>query len=117
MTFFAFVPYILYYFIVISEPSSVEEVTVDDISETSAIVKWSDAPGDKTHYLITVTPSSGVNVKSSHVRGSTNKRQSRLSGLKPDCTYEVNIVTRNGDRLSLPTEVKFTTSRRNGTGA
>lgn len=82
---------------------------VKDVTDTSALVSWSQpvAPADRVTmiYGLSSDPSDGTNVDI-----FPPDKQSSIDGLRPDTEYKVSLISRRGEKESSePVTTTFTT--------
>lgn len=91
-----------------SEIDAPQQVEVKDVTDTSALVSWSQpvASVDRITMLygLTSDPSdtNGVEI-------SFPDKQYSVGGLRPDTEYKVTLISRRGDSASDPVSTSFVT--------
>ncbi|XP_075885598.1 tenascin-like isoform X3 [Nelusetta ayraudi] len=86
-----------------------QQVEVKDVTDTSALVSWSQpvAPADRVTmvYGLSSDPSGGTSVDV-----FPPDKQSSIDGLRPDTEYKVSLISRRGEQESSePVAATFTT--------
>ncbi|XP_075885601.1 tenascin-like isoform X5 [Nelusetta ayraudi] len=87
-----------------------QQVEVKDVTDTSALVSWSQpvAPADRVTmvYGLSSDPSGGTSVDV-----FPPDKQSSIDGLRPDTEYKVSLISRRGEQESSePVAATFTTA-------
>ncbi|XP_029300908.1 tenascin-like isoform X2 [Cottoperca gobio] len=84
------------------------EVEVKDVTDSSALVSWSQPAAPIDSVTMVYGPSSNPSDESI-VEISPPDKQYSIDGLRPDTEYKVLLISRSGDLTSDPTNTTFTT--------
>ncbi|XP_075955834.1 tenascin isoform X4 [Anarhichas minor] len=84
------------------------QVDVRDVTDTTALVTWSQPVAEVDGVSISYGPSSNPTDRTL-VELSSTDAQYHLGGLTPDTQYEVSLSARRGERTSIPVYESFLT--------
>ncbi|XP_054613201.1 tenascin-like isoform X4 [Dunckerocampus dactyliophorus] len=85
-----------------------QQLQVQDVTDSSALVSWSQPAAPSDRVTIFYKPSSAPS-EDAKVEIFPPDKQHSLEGLKPDTEYTVSLVSRRQDANSEPTITTFTT--------
>ncbi|XP_031733204.1 tenascin isoform X1 [Anarrhichthys ocellatus] len=84
------------------------QVDVRDVTDTTALVTWSQPVAEVDGVSVSYGPSSNPTDRTV-VELSSTDAQYHLGGLTPDTQYEVSLSARRGERTSIPVHESFLT--------
>ncbi|XP_061656274.1 tenascin-like isoform X2 [Phyllopteryx taeniolatus] len=85
------------------------QLQVLDVSDSSALISWSDPVAETDQVTLFYKPSQGSS-EGAKVEIFPLDKQHSLEGLKPDTEYTVSLVARSRDVSSEPAAITFTTA-------
>uniref|UniRef100_A0A3Q3WFJ4 Uncharacterized protein n=1 Tax=Mola mola TaxID=94237 RepID=A0A3Q3WFJ4_MOLML len=86
-----------------------QQVEVKDVTDTSALVSWSQPVAPTDRISLFYGPSSDPSDETS-VELLPPDKQYSIDGLRPDTEYKVSLISRSGDVSSDPVTTMFTTA-------
>ncbi|XP_078142492.1 tenascin-like isoform X2 [Centroberyx gerrardi] len=84
------------------------QVEVKDVTDSSALVAWSQPVAHVDGVTVSYGPSSDPSDRTSVELPSTDKQHS-IDSLSPDTEYQISLISRRGDATSDPVTNTFTT--------